>query len=330
VKFTFILDPLDRLDPGHDSTVALMEAAQQQGHEVWVTQASQLGVAQGRAQATVQQIQLDPVVRDATGLRWVAPMQWYHLCGSPCLAFLDEMDVVLMRTDPPVNVPYLYATYILDAIDPRQTLVMNAPSGLRQANEKMYALQFAAVIPTTIVSAAKAEIRAFVEMQQRAVLKPIGGKAGEGILFLEAGDRNLNSLIELSTQQGQLPVMVQQFLPEAKAGDKRIIVLNGEPIGAINRIPTGDEFRGNMAVGGRVAAVEITERDREICQTVAPRLQADGLYFVGLDVIGGYLTEVNVTSPTGIREVDLFNHVSLGLTTVQWIEARLNQLRSAT
>jgi glutathione synthase len=226
---------------------------------------------------------------------------------------------VFMRTDPPVTVPYLYATYLLDYIDPAKTRVVNSPKGIRAANEKMYALQFTEAIPETIVSQNKAVIRETVERWGSAVLKPLGGKAGEGILFLQAGDRNLNSMVEISTRQGQEPVMIQTYLPAAKDGDKRIILLNGEPIGAVNRIPTGSEFRGNMAVGGRVAQVEITDRERDICRQLAPTLQRDGLYFVGIDIIGGYLTEVNVTSPTGIREIDRLNDVRLGHQVMDWL-----------
>jgi glutathione synthase len=233
------------------------------------------------------------------------------------------MNAVFMRTDPPVDVPYLYATYILDYVDPAKTLVLNAPSGLRAANEKMYALQFTDVIPETIVSQNKQVIREFVDRHGRAVMKPLGGKGGEGILFMEAGDRNCNSLIEISTQQYTVPVMVQTYLPQAKDGDKRVIMLDGEPIGAVNRIPTGSEFRGNMAVGGRVAATEITDRDREICAQLAPTLKRDGLMFVGIDVIGGYLTEVNVTSPTGIREIDRLSDLRLGEQVMRWVEQRL-------
>ncbi|MFM8295017.1 MAG: glutathione synthase [Microcystaceae cyanobacterium] len=316
MKLAFIIDLIARLDPTHDTTVALMEAAQEQGHEVWITEVHQLSVINGQAWANLQAVKLIPVTLE-NGL-WVAVPQWYEL-SEPIWQCLEEMDAVWMRKDPPVTVRYLYATYILELIDQSKTLVINSPSGLREANEKMYTLQFHAVMPDTVVSQDKTLLRQFVETQGAAVLKPLGGKAGEGILFLEPGDRNFNSIIEISTQQGQEPVMVQRFLPEAKDGDKRIILLDGEAIGAVNRIPTGQEFRGNMAVGGRVAKTEITAREQEICQTVAHKLRQDGLYFVGIDVIGGYLTEVNVTSPTGIREIDRLNNVNLGAKVMAWL-----------
>jgi glutathione synthase len=317
VKLAFIIDPIQSLDPGHDTSVALMEAAQHLGHEIWITEANQLSVSKGQAFAPLQQVQIHPV--DFVEGRWVAPRPWFEL-GDCILRSLDEMDAVFMRTDPPVTVPYLYATYILDYVDQHRTRVINAPAGIRAANEKMYALQFVGVIPETIVSAEKSVIQSFVEQSGAAVLKPLGGKAGEGILFLEAGDRNFNSMVEISTDRGRVPVMVQEYLPEAKDGDKRIILLDGEPLGAVNRIPTGREFRGNMAVGGRVASVEITERDREICAMLAPALRRDGLVFVGIDIIGGYLTEVNVTSPTGIREIDRLSGVQLGHQVLRWLE----------
>ena len=321
MKFAFIIDPIEKLNPSHDSSVAIMEAAQALGHEVWITEVHQLTVSQGKAWATLTPVHLVPVKQE--GDRWISAELWFSL-DQPQLLALEEMDAVFMRTDPPVTVPYLYATYILDYVDSSKTLVINSPQGLRAANEKMYALQFTEAIPETIVSQNKQVIREFVEKKEAAVLKPLGGKAGEGILFLEASDRNFNSLIEISTKQGREPVMVQTYLPAAKEGDKRIILLDGEPIGAINRIPTGKEFRGNMAVGGRVAQTEITDREREICVQVAPKLREDGLYFVGIDVIGGYLTEVNVTSPTGIREIDLLDHVNLGKQVIEWIENKAN------
>jgi glutathione synthase len=317
VKLAFIIDPIARLDPGHDTSVALMESAQQLGHEVWVTQANLLSVVDGKATARLTPLRLIPV-RLENG-HWLAESSWFELGESHTCA-LEEMDAVWMRTDPPVTVPYLYATYILDYVDPAKTLVLNSPSGIRAANEKMYALQFTNAIPETIVSQDKPVIREFLERKGAAVLKPLGGKAGEGILFLDPSDRNFNSIIEISTLQGTVPVMVQTYLPEAKLGDKRIILLDGDAIGAVNRIPTGKEFRGNMAVGGTVAQTDISDREYDICAQLAPTLRRDGLMFVGIDVIGGYLTEVNVTSPTGIREIDRLNSVQLGNQVIQWIE----------
>ena len=316
MKLAFIIDPIQRLDPGHDTSVALMEAAQQLGHEVWITQAEGLSVVSGKAWAILHQVKLTPV--QLVDGRWMIQQPWFEL-GVSTFQALETMDAVFMRTDPPVTIPYLYATYILDYIDPAKTLVINAPRGLRAANEKMYALQFTEAIPETIVTPDKEVIRQFVESKGAAILKPLGNKAGEGILFLEPSDRNFNSLVELSTLQGRVPVMVQTYLPAAKEGDKRIILLNGEPIGAVNRIPTGKEFRGNMAVGGRVAVTEITQREREICAQLASTLQRDGLIFVGIDVIGGYLTEVNVTSPTGIREIDRLSGTQLGHQVIEWV-----------
>lgn len=316
MKLAFIIDPIDRLDPTHDTSVALMEAAQEMGHEVWVTVASSLTVLKSQAWATVYPVKLVPVTLGEN--RWIAAEQWYEL-GEPAFVALDTFQVVWMRTDPPVNTAYLYATYILDYVNPAKTRVVNAPAGVRSANEKMYALQFLKSIPETIVTQNKQVIRDFLETKGAAVMKPLGGKAGEGILLLEKGDRNFNSLVEMSTQQGTLPIMVQTYLPDAKLGDKRVILLNGEPIGAVNRVPTGNEFRGNMAVGGRADAVEITDRDREIAAELAPALRRDGLVFVGMDVIGGYLTEVNVTSPTGIREIDRLSGICLGKQVMSWL-----------
>ncbi len=316
MKLAFIIDPIERLDPTHDTSVAMMETAQQAGHEVFITQATDLLVRDSQAWARLAPVQLVPVTLGEN--RWLAIEHWFSV-GAAEWQPLDTMDAVFMRTDPPVTIPYLYATYILDYVNPAKTRVINAPSGIRTANEKMYALQFTSVIPETIVTGDRDQIRAFVERRGQAVLKPLGGKAGEGILLLEPGDRNFNSLVEISTDRGQVPVMVQQFLPEAKDGDKRVILLDGEPIGAVNRVPTGSEFRGNMAVGGAAVKIDVTDRDREIAATLAPTLRRDGLVFVGIDVIGGYLTEVNVTSPTGMREIDRLDTVRLGDRVLDWL-----------
>ena len=325
MKFAFIIDPIAKLDPCHDTSVALMEAAQILGHEVWVTQSSKLSVVGGKAWALLQRVELDPI--KLIDGHWVASQDWYQLyeiTNQP----LEEMNAVFIRTDPPFNIPYLYTTQILDLIDSDKTLVINSPRGLQAANEKLYAFNFPEVIPETIVTQDRLVIEEFVNRQGKAILKPLDGKGGEGILFLQAGDRNFNSIVEISTKRGQEPVMIQAYLPEAAQGDKRVILLNGEAIGAVNRIPTGKEFRGNMAAGGRAAQTEITARDREICATVAPQLQADGLYFVGIDIIGNYLTEVNVTSPTGVREIDLFNHTQLGKQVINWVEKRCQDILS--
>jgi glutathione synthase len=329
VKIAFIIDPIAGLDPTHDTSVAIMEAAGELGHEVWITHQTQLSIKTAVAWATMQQVTIDPV--PLVDGKWVAPTPWYTL-GAIVHQPLETMQAVFMRSDPPVDTAYLYTTYILDYVDPAKTLVLNRPQGIRAANEKMYALQFPAS-PTTIVTQDKAVIQAFLDTHGAAVLKPLGGKAGEGILLLEPGDRNFNSLVEISTLQGQLPIMVQTYLPAAKRGDKRIILLNGEPIGTVNRVPTGADFRGNMAVGGRAEASPLSDRDRAICAEVAPQLQQDGLYFVGIDVIGGYLTEVNVTSPTGIREADRLGLApgeaprQIAHRVIRWVEQAANSAK---
>ena len=318
MKLAFIIDPIHRLDPCHDTSIALMEAAQILGHEIWITQANLLSVIDGKAWASLQQVELVPV--ELLEGRWLAVNPWFKLSPSAFTA-LETMDTVFMRTDPPVNDAYLYATYILDYVDQNKTLVINDPAGIRSANEKMYALQFSECIPETIVSADKQVIRQFVAAKEATILKPLGNKAGEGILFLQSGDRNFNSIVELSTLQGQVPVMVQNYLPQAKEGDKRIILLNGEPIGALNRLSSSSDFRNNMATGGTVAQTTITPREQEICSHLAAKLRQDGLIFVGIDVIGGYLTEVNVTSPTGIREIDRLDGTHIAHQVIQWVEA---------
>jgi glutathione synthase len=324
VRVAFIIDPIERLDAGHDTTVALMEAAQHQGHEIWIAHIEDLMIWEGEAWAMLRPVTLKPAV--LVDGHWQVPQPWYSLGEAERLP-LSKMAAIFMRKDPPVDTAYLYATYLLDRVNTESTRVLNHPSGLREANEKMFALQFQEAIPETIVSGNKRTIREFVEAKGLAVLKPLGGKAGEGILLLEAGDRNLNSLIEISTFRGQLPVMVQVYLPAAAEGDKRIILLDGEPIGAVNRVPYGQEFRGNMATGGRVEQASLTQREKQICQQLAPTLRNYGLTFVGIDVIGDFLTEINVTSPTGIREIDRLDDVRLGDRVVEWLE---RTMRGAT
>ncbi|GAB4211820.1 MAG: glutathione synthase [Synechococcales cyanobacterium] len=307
MKIAFVLDPLPSLQPHHDTSLALMAACERRGHQVYALTLPNLWVQDGQAWARVDHLSLD-----LTG------DPWFTFLSSEALP-LGRMDAVWMRKDPPVDNAYITATQLLDLI-PAPTLVLNHPAGLRSANEKLFALQFQDWIPTTLVSQNKAILLDFVQERGQAVLKPLGGKGGEGILFLTATDRNLKSLVEISTQFGQVPVMVQEYLPAAKEGDKRILLLDGQPLGAVNRIPGDGDFRGNIAAGGRVAATTITPREQDLCAALAPVLQRDKLYFVGIDVIGEKLTEINVTSPTMLQEMSQLTGLDLATQVVTWLE----------
>jgi glutathione synthase len=225
MQVAFIVDPLPQLQVGHDTSIALMEALQKRGHRIFCLGLADLYWDQGETWGSLEEIRLD-----------LKADPWYEVKDRQLLP-LSQMQAVWMRKDPPVDTAYLYATYLLDRLSPSRTLVLNHPAGIRSANEKLYALQFQEWIPRTRVSSNKRLLRQFVEQEGQAVLKPLGGKGGEGILRVNAGDPNLNSLIEMSTQFGRLPVMVQEYLPQAAAGDKRILLLEGEPLGAVNRIP---------------------------------------------------------------------------------------------
>jgi glutathione synthase len=310
----FVLDPLATLLPHHDSTVALMQAAQQRGHTLWTCGIEDLSIVDGiaHAKAIHTHLHLDALP--------------YYTTEERVLLSLDSVDAVFMRKDPPVSAEYLFATYILDRT---KTLVVNRPQGLRDANEKVYTLNFLQYTPETLVTSRPAQVREFLKTFEKAILKPLDGKGGEGIFLLTLEDKNLNSLVETMTRFESRPVVVQRYLPEASLGDKRIILLDGEPLGAILRVPQSHEVRGNMRVGGQVVKAEITEHEREICAYLAPKLKADGLHFVGIDIIGSYLTEVNVTSPTGIQEVDQLNGSSIGATIIEWVENQLQRTKLA-
>ncbi|GAF47919.1 glutathione synthetase [Rhodococcus wratislaviensis NBRC 100605] len=318
LTFVFITDPLSELAPAHDTTVALMEAAQALGHRVLVTTIAELGVTAGRATAQTRGVTLQPAV--LVGGNWVIGKNWF-VASEPEQIYLDTVAAVFMRTDPPVNADYLRATYILDLVDPAQTLVLNSPSGLRDANEKLFALRFPELGPPTLISADRTEIIDSVQSWGRAVLKPTDGMAGRGIMLLTPGDPNLHSILDTATERGTQHVVVQQFIPAVTAGDRRVIVLGGTPVGAVRRIAQGDEFRCNMAAGASVEIDTVTENDRRICRTIGPELVRRGLHFVGIDIIGEWLTEVNVTSPTGIREIDALSGTHLATTTISSVTA---------
>jgi glutathione synthase len=306
-----IMDPPETVIVDEDTSFALMLEAQEQGHRVDHCAAQDLFVADGRLQATVRRARMQRVAGEAIVL------------SEPEDIDLHEVDAVLVRTDPPFDSNYLWCTHMLDRLtsgEGKRTLVVNSPHGLRQANEKLYACYFPELMPRTLVTAHKQRIKDFVaQVGGRAVIKPLDGAGGEGVLTLAKDDLNLNAIIELQTQNGGRVAMVQEFLPEVSEGDKRILLLDGEPLGGILRVPRKGDVRSNIHVGGSVVKSEITDRDREIIAGVAPRLKQDGLHFVGLDVIGGRLTEVNVTSPTGIQQMSRLNGENLCARVIDWL-----------
>ena len=309
MKIGFVMDPVEKVNVREDTTFALMVAAQAAGHQVFYIKPSELGARGDRCVAPLREVtvRVDPGDKVTFGPVTLGPV--------------DELDCVWMRKDPPFDTTYLYETNLLELAQRKGCLVLNEPRGLRAANEKLYALHFPEAIPDTVVTSDSKEIRRFMEDHQgRCVLKPLGGHGGEGIFVADVGDRNLNAIIEISTESGGLPVMCQQYLPAARQGDKRILMLDGEVMGAILRVPREDEHRSNIHVGGTVEKTQLSPREEEICNLVGPRLVEDGLYFVGLDVIGERLTEINVTSPTGIQEMSRLDGVDGPGQVIKWIE----------
>ena len=226
-----------------------------------------------------------------------------------------------MRKDPPVDEAYLYATHLLEVAERAGVRVLNRPSALRSWNEKLGALRFSRWMAPTLVAGRVSELLSFAQEQQEIVLKPLGGRAGLGVIRVNGQSPGLKALLELVTEQERLPVMAQAFLPSVSEGDKRILLVDGDPLGAINRRPSAGEFRSNLAVGGQAEATELTDRERQICAALAPALRAEGLFFVGIDVIGGMLSEINVTSPTGVREVERLMNQPLADQTIERLRA---------
>jgi glutathione synthase len=229
--------------------------------------------------------------------------------------------VLFMRTDPPVDAAYLRATYLLDLVDESQTLVLNSASGVRNANEKLFGLHVDDLMPPTVVTSDREHLMEMVRQWGRAVLKPTDGMAGRGVLVLDPADPNLASMLDSATERGHIQVVVQQWIDRVDAGDRRVIVLDGIPVGSVRRVASTTDFRCNMATGATPLADKVTDADRAMCERLWPYLQVNGLRFVGLDVIGGLLTEVNVTSPTGVREIDALTGSQLAHDIVEWAEA---------
>lgn len=310
MRIIVVMDPPSTVNVDEDTSFALMLEAQERGHRVEHCLIHDLFLDEGRVCARVRRAhcQRDPA----------RPMT----LGEVEDVDLGEVDAVLMRKDPPFDDAYLWATLLLEHARGR-TLLVNDPRGLRDANEKIYATYFPELMTDTMVTSDKARIKTFLaRLGTRGVLKPLSGAGGEGIFALDPGDPNLNAIIETVTRGGRQLAMVQRYLPEVVKGDKRVLLLDGEPLGAILRVPQGGDLRSNIHAGGRVVAAEIDDDDRRIIAAVAPRLRADGLFFVGLDVIGGKLTEVNVTSPTGIQQMARLMGQNVPARVIDWLEAR--------
>ena len=314
MRFVYVMDPMDRVLPDKDTTFAFVRAAQARGHEALHCLPRDLFVEDGDLHAFVSKL----VVSD------IAP--YYQLSGREAVRLAD-VQAVLIRKDPPFDVPYLYATLLLERLRDR-TIVMNDPRGLRDANEKLYTLNFARHMPRTWVGADRDRIFEFVKhVGGRAVIKPLYGAGGAGVLALTEGDKNARSIVDLLTVEGTQVAMVQEYVPAVEEGDKRVLLLDGQVLGSILRVPRKDDHRSNIHVGGTVVPSELTDAERAIVADIAPRLAKDGLIFVGLDMIGGHLTEVNVTSPTGIQELSRHKGTDMAVPVIQWLEKRADDYR---
>ena len=309
LKVAVQMDPIETIDIDADSTFALMLEAQALGHALWHYHVRDLALAGGRVLAHARPV----TVERTRGAHW--------RFGAAEELDLAQVDVVLMRQDPPFDMAYITATHILEHVHPK-TFVVNDPAAVRNAPEKLFVTHFPELMPETLVTADRRQIIRFRERHGDIIIKPLFGNGGAGVFHLKPGDSNLNALIEMFTERSREPLVVQRYVPAVRQGDKRIILVDGVAMGAINRVPAAGEARSNMHVGGRPEASVLTPRDREICERIGPELKARGLIFVGIDVIGDWLTEINVTSPTGLQEIARFDGLHLEKALWEAIEAR--------
>jgi glutathione synthase len=309
LKVAVQMDPIASINIDGDSTFAMMLEAQARGHLLWHYHVRDLALIAGRVVAHAQPVEVRRVKGD------------HFTLGAPVELDLSEVDVVLMRQDPPFDMAYITATHILEHIHPK-TLVVNDPASVRNAPEKLYVTHFPELMPETLVTADRRQIARFREKHGDIIVKPLFGNGGAGVFHLRPDDSNLNALVEMFTERSREPLVVQRYVPDVRKGDKRIILVDGVAMGAINRVPAAGESRSNMHVGGKAEKTELTPREREICERIGPELRARGLVFVGIDVIGQYLTEINVTSPTGLQEVARFDGVNLAEAIWDAIEAK--------
>ena len=310
LKIACQMDPIDRIDIQGDSTFALLLEAQRRGYELFYYTPENLTFREGRLQAAGHDIR----VEDRIGS--------HFRLGEGVTRDLSDQQVVLLRQDPPFDMAYITSTHLLERVHP-QTLVVNDPSHVRNAPEKIFVLEFGDLMPPTMVTRSAADIAAFRRDYKDIIIKPLYGNGGAGVFRITADDANLPALIEMFHAAFREPFMVQQYRPEVVVGDKRIILVDGAVAGAINRVPAKGETRSNMHVGGRPEPTNLTAREQEICERLGPELKRRGLIFVGIDVIGGFLTEINVTSPTGIRQVKAFGGNDVAALIWDAIEGRL-------
>lgn len=316
MRILVVMDPVERLNPEGDTTLVIIEEMHRRGHTVEVCIGEDLELERGEAAAVVSTV--TAVDRTAFPCITLQGAHWRKI---------DEYDSVWMRKDPPFDQAYYFYTLILEQARGK-TLLVNDPRGLREANEKLYIFNFPSLIPPTRVTQSLARLRDFLDAQGgQMIVKPLDQFGGGGVFHVRRDDRNTNSILESVSNGGKRLVMAQAYLPDVRRGDKRILLLDGEPIGAVLRVPRDDETRSNLHVGGKAVQTALDDREREICATIAPKLRADGLYFVGIDVIGGMLTEVNVTSPTGMQEIDRLESCRLEARVVDWLEERARTLR---
>jgi len=307
-----VMDPIESITPKKDSSLAMLLEATRRGAEIHYLQQADLKLLAGDALGNSRILN----VRDDL-------LDWFTL-GSEQEIRLGELDVILMRKDPPFDMEYIYSTYILERAEHAGALIVNCPQSLRDMNEKAYIAWFAECAPLTIVTRSMSEMKAFLLEYERIVVKPLEGMGGKSIFVVVAGDNNANVIFETLTDNGNRYAMAQVFIPEISEGDKRILLVDGDPIPyALARIPSADDFRGNLVMGAVGKGLELSERDRWICAQVGPVLRERGVIFAGIDVIGDYLTEINVTSPTGIRELDSAFDLNIAGTLFDAIEARL-------
>jgi len=310
LKVAFQMDPMETVNIDGDSTFALMLEAQKRGHTLWHYDVNDMSYQHGDVFTLARPVTVQPEKNN------------HYIFGEEATLNLRDMDVIWMRQDPPFDMAYITATHLLDLITDT-TLVLNNPSEVRNAPEKLFVMKFKDLMPATMITRREEDVRAFRKEHGDIIVKPLYGNGGAGVFHLKEGDSNLGSLMEMFLGSSREPVMIQEFLPEVVLGDKRIILVDGEAVGAINRVPAEGEIRSNLVAGGTAERSALTKREQEICDRLKPELKKRGLLFVGIDVIGDWLTEINVTSPTGLLAVNKYDGVSLEATIWDATEAKL-------